>query len=517
MLEDDQRQTIDLLMDPATHGGADVERIDTHSAIVFLVGPRALKLKRAVRYDYLDFSSEPLRRAACEAEVQINRRTAPTLYRGVIPVTREAGGALALGGAGRPVDWVVEMVRFDQDALLDRLASRGALDLALMPPLAGAVAHLHQTAERRDDHGGVDGMEWVVDGNADYFSGPGTAVLARTATDALTSETRLELRRRAPLLEERRRDGYVRQCHGDLHLRNIVLLDGRPTLFDAIEFNDRIACVDVVYDTAFLLMDLWKRDLPRHANVLFNAYLARTGDLEGLPLLPLFLSCRAAVRAKTSATAAGLQPDEGRAAELARLAAEYVDLAARLLKPAEARLVAIGGFSGSGKSTLAMSLAPGFGTPPGALVLRSDEIRKSLAGVPLHQRLGPEGYTPGMNARVYRTLFERARRAVRGGRPVIVDAVFARPTDREAVEGVARAAGVPFAGLWLEGPPEALAERLERRRVDASDADAAVLRLQLTQETGPVSWHRIDAASSAAATLERARSVLDTALASSGG
>lgn len=193
------------------------------------------------------------------------------------------------------------------------------------------------------------------------------------------------------------------KCHGDLHLRNIVLLDGRPILFDGVEFNDEIACTDVLYDLAFLLMDLW-RQLPRHANAVLNRYLAETEDLAGISLLPLFLSCRAAVRAKTSATAAALQQNAVRRNQLHGIAREYLALAEQLLHPPCPSLVAVGGFSGSGKSTLALGLAPFVGAVPGAVVLRSDEIRKRLCGVPHLQRLGPEGYSAQVSERVYATL-----------------------------------------------------------------------------------------------------------------
>src|SRR5262249_10527247 len=157
---------VELLVSPATHGGEAVERIDTHSAIVFLAGTRAWKLKRAVRFDYLDFSTAARRKEMCEAEVRLNRRTAPTVYRGVVPITRDDRGSLALGGRGTAVDWVVEMARFDQAWLLDRLAARGQLDVAMMPPLARAIGSFHRDAEPRRDHGGAPGMRWVVEGNA---------------------------------------------------------------------------------------------------------------------------------------------------------------------------------------------------------------------------------------------------------------------------------------------------------------------------------------------------------------
>ncbi len=221
----------------------------------------------------------------------------------------------------------------------------------------------------------------------------GAGILDPVRCARLTNRARFVLDRDGVLLDQRRAEGLVRHCHGDLHLRNIVLLDGQPTLFDAIEFNEEFASIDVLYDLAFLLMDLWRLGLPHHANVLWNGYLADTGDLDGLPLMPLFLSCRAAVMAKTAATSANLQSDAGRRAELQALANDYLTMADALLEPPPPCLIAIGGLSGSGKSTLAMALAPSIGGPPGAVVIRSDEIRKKLSGVKPLDRLGPEGYT----------------------------------------------------------------------------------------------------------------------------
>ena len=494
MVTEDQSEVVAFLASPSTHGGAAVERIDTHASIVFLAGGRALKLKRAVRYDYLDFATAERRQTMCEGEVRINRRTAPALYRGVLPVTRQPDGSLALGGSGRPVDWLVEMIRFDQDGLFDRLAARGALDLALMRPLAAAIARLHASAEPRCDHGGAAGMGWVVDGNAAGFADEGAGVLAPAACAALTRTSREQLARQRRLLDARRHAGLVRQCHGDLHLRNIVLLDGHPTLFDAIEFNDAIACTDVLYDLAFLLMDLWRRQLPRHANAVWNGYLADGQNLEGAALLPLFLSCRAAVRAKTSATAARLQTDPLRKSELQDTARDYLAMAQRLLRPPPPCLIAIGGFSGSGKSTVAQALAPLIGAVPGAVVIRSDEVRKQLCGVPSLRRLGPEGYAAEVTRRVYDVTAHRAAQVVAGGHAAIVDAVYARSGDRHAIARIAEAAQVPFVGVWLEAPEPVLIARAKQRRLDASDADATVIREQLARDPGAIDWHRVDAA-----------------------
>ena len=503
MITQDQAPVIDFLAAPSTHGTT-VERIDTHASVVFLAGARAYKLKRAVRFDYLDFSTSERRGSLCEAEVRLNRRTAPTLYRGVVAVTRQDDGSYALGGNGSPVDWLVEMNRFPQEALFDRLASAGALGIELMSPLAAAIADFHKSAEHRSDHGGKADMSWVIEGNAAGFAEFGRACLDPSATYRVTDDSCRELERCAQLLEDRRKAGFVRQCHGDLHLRNIVLLDGSPTLFDAVEFNDEISCTDVFYDFAFLLMDLWRRKLRRHANVVWNRYLSETADFDGVSLLPLFLSCRAAVRAKTSATAAQLQQEVPRRRELEDMARDYLAMAEHLLHPPHACLVAVGGYSGSGKSTLALSLAPSVGAVPGAVVSRSDETRKRQCGVPLLQRLGPEGYSSRVSERVYSTLAEQAALILRAGHSVVVDAVYARAADRRVIEQVAEAASVPFTGLWLDAPESLLIDRTARRRNDASDADADVVRMQRAQDTGNISWYRLDASTPSASVLSSA-------------
>jgi aminoglycoside phosphotransferase family enzyme/predicted kinase len=510
MMIDDQSEVIDCLTTPATYGAAvsAVERIDTHGSTVFLAGPHAYKLKRAVRYDYMDFSSAERRRMLCEAELALNRRTAPRLYLDVVPVTREADGRVALGGAGTPLDWVLRMHRFDQDALFDRLAARDALALELMPPLAEAIARLHARAESRPDRGGREGMTWVVDGNEAGFAEQGAGVLDADACEQVTAASRAAIARHGDVLDARRAAGFVRVCHGDLHLRNIVLLDGQPTLFDAVEFNDDISCIDVLYDLAFLLMDLWRRGLRDHANALFNVYLQRTDRLSALCLLPLFLSCRSAVRAKTSASAARVQGDADRKRELQAAAREYLAGAAARLFPPAPRLVAVGGLSGTGKSTLARGLAAGIGAAPGAVVLRSDVIRKSLFGVSATTRLGPEGYTRSVSDQVYRTLAGRAGEVLASGHAVIVDAVCGRRCDRDAMAAVARDAGVPFTGLWLEAPVDELTARVNARRTDASDATGDVVRRQAQQEGEVHDWERLDASDSAEEVRRRAEAAM---------
>ena len=289
-----------FLCDGRSYGlpGAEVERITTHAAHVFLVGDRAYKMKRAVRYSFLDFTTLDRRRRALEAELALNRRTAPMLYRRLVPVTRADGDRLALAGSGEPVEWLLEMARFDQEARLDRVAARGQLTPAIVDDLAEEIAAFHAQAAVRTEYGGHAGMREVIEGNAEDFAALPEAIFGAERSARLTSRCRDELARRQDLLEQRRRSGQVRHCHGDLHLANIVLLEGRPVLFDCLEFDEALASTDTLYDLAFLLMDLLHQERGALAQRLLNGYLDATWDDGGVALLPLFLACRAAIRAK---------------------------------------------------------------------------------------------------------------------------------------------------------------------------------------------------------------------------
>lgn len=486
-----QQDVIAFLSRPEAYGGGTVERIDTHGAVVFLSGARAYKLKRAVKFPYMDYSTVERRRAMCEAELALNRRTAPMLYEAVVPVTRE-GDSLRIGGSGEALDWLVVMRRFDQDGLFDRLAQRGSLTPDLMEALAAEIAAFHAKAEQCMEFGGASGIAWVIDGNRDGFAAADFVPADRDAASRLDGACRAALAKAAPLLDARRAE-FVRHCHGDLHLRNICLIDGKPVLFDAIEFNDRIACIDTLYDTAFLLMDLERRDLRMLANVVFNAYRERSGDQGGLAALPLFLACRAGVKAQTAAAAARAQPEAAKRDTLLDEARACLRLGLDFLAPPAPRVIAIGGLSGTGKSTVARHIAPAIGAAPGAVVLRSDTLRKRLAGVAPTTRLDPQAYTPDSARHVYDALTNTARAIAGTGHSVIVDAVFARPDERAAIEAATRDAGAAFTGVWLEAPAARLEARIAARRGDASDATLAVLRRQLAYDLGPLAWHRVDA------------------------
>lgn len=495
MVTEDQSEVIAFLLRPETYGSETtrVEHLETHSAMVFLAGDRALKLKRAVRYDYLDFSTAERRRRWCEAEVALNRRMAPAIYRGTAVVTRESSGRLALDGPGAPVEWLVDMTRFDGQGLADRLAESGTLPLTAMAPLAASVAALHAGAAPRLDAGGAAGMRWVADGNREALAAFGDALFPDPARSCLVRDMARALDAATARLDQRRASGLVRQCHGDLHLGNIVLLDGAPTLFDAVEFNDDISCIDVGYDLAFLLMDLWHRGLPRHANLVMNEYLRRTGDLESLALLPLFLACRAAVRAKTSATAATLAGEGAARRPLIDAARQYLRLAQQFLAPPGPVLVAIGGRSGSGKSTAAAAVAHAMGPAPGALHLRTDVIRKHLWGVAPLTRLPAEAYAAGLTARVYAHLGRQAASALAAGHAVVCDGVFGEAWERRALDDVARESGTPFVRLWLDAPDATLLARVTARRGDVSDATADVVEQQAAHVQPPPDWARLDA------------------------
>jgi aminoglycoside phosphotransferase family enzyme/predicted kinase len=484
----DQNEVVGFLRQALAEDGREPAIIETHISILFLTTDRVYKLKRSVRLDYLDFSTPALRLAACEAEVRLNRRTAADLYLGVSRLTREADG-LRLGGGGQLVEPLVEMRRFSADGLFDVLARAQRLNAGLMWTLSERIAAFHAAAETDYGRGGAEGIARVLSINEAAMRQAGP--LQGPQLEPMISQFRRQFVTLQTVLESRRAAGKVRWCHGDLHLGNICLFNGVPTLFDCLEFSQDLATIDVFYDIGFLLMDLWERKLFDLANVALNGYLEASGDIEGLQPLPFFMAVRAAVRAHvlSAQTKAGV----GDAAAMAGEAVKYLGLAGDLLAPARPRLVAIGGLSGSGKSTLARSLAACLAPAPGALILSSDRIRKRLFGVEPQARLPAEAYRREVSGEVYAQARALAARGLAAGHSIIAEAVFDRLPDRQAIADTAQRAGVRFDGLWLEAPADLLLERVGARRDDPSDATQAVVASQLRGQTGTIDWVRLDA------------------------
>lgn len=458
--------------------------IRTHAALVFLVGDRAFKMKRDVNLGYLDFSTLAARHAALALELELNRRTAPQYYLRLVPTTRATQG-LELDGQGPVCEWLLEMRRFPDGSLLSERLSHGLCSDGEIERLARTVADFH------DREPVIAGVDWpaaigriAAENAADLASLPDVLAPGDVAVEAQGRQALL--RRLGPVLAAQSAD--VRHCHGDLHLGNVFLDGDAPTVFDCIEFNAFYARIPPLYDMSFLLMDLLDKQQVRLANRALNAWVlqrlpARWPDvIASLPALPLYLALRAEIRAKVEARRPG-----GAAS-----ARHYLSLATGVSGAWTPRVVAIGGFSGTGKSTLARALSPLLGGPCGALHLRTDEIRKHLAGVPLDARLPPESYTPEASARVYGTMLDLMRLAIGAGMSVVADAVLARAGERAEVAAVARAAGVRFDGVWLEAPAHVLRARVALRMGDVSDADVAVLERQLSYDVGDIDWRRAD-------------------------
>ena len=503
-MADDQQDTIAFLGNPASYGpecGA-VERLDTHISLVFLAGDRAYKLKRAVQLPYVDFSTVDRRREACAAELALNRRTAPELYLETRAIVRRVDGGVEWGGDGKAgakiIDWVVVMRRFDQAQRLDAIVKAGGLKPRLVHALAAHITDFHAKTKRRPDSGGTAALAAVITENDDCLRSSRAVAFPVERVGELREQSTVWLDRLAVLLDRRRAAGKVRRCHGDLHLRNICVIDGKPVLFDCIEFSEALASIDVLYDLAFLLMDLDHQGHRADANQVLNRYLDLADEADGLAAMPLFISLRAAIRAHVTASAGDDRAD----------AHAYLDQACRALEPTPARLVATGGLSGTGKSMLAAALAPELGLATGARVLRSDVIRKRLFGLDPEARLPESAYTGEVTRRVYAAMCSQAADALRAGYSAIIDAVALRPHERQALAAVARKAGVPFTGLWLEASEGAMTERVAARRHDASDATAEIVKRQLEVDPGTLDWTRIDADGTSAEVLARAKQAL---------
>ncbi len=482
-----------------------MQRVDTHASVVFLGKDRVLKIKRAVRLPFLDYSTLDRRRSACEEELFVNRPYAPQLYRRVVPITREPVG-LAIDGSGEPVEWAVEMSRFDETRGFDRLATHEEIGHERAIALADAILAAHSRQPPVRNSGWIDSIAGILKQSTVRFRT--VDGLAASDVDHLDARSHTELIAHRRLLLSRAETGFVRRCHGDLHLGNIVLIDGRPVLFDAIEFDPAIATTDILYDLAFPLMDLIRYGSTIAANALFNRYINKSADANrsALALLPLFLSMRAAIRASVLFTKSE-QNEKDRKPGWDE-AKRYFDLAIELIDPAPPRMVAIGGLSGTGKSVLARAIAPTLAPPPGALVLRSDVIRKKLFGVAETERLPASAYTSEVTARVYDALLDGAKLVATQGCSVVLDAAFLQSGERASFAAIAPAA-IPRTGVFLTAERAVRLARIAQRTNDASDATAAVAIQQEDMKLGAIDWTLINAGGTAEQTLALARGHLD--------
>jgi aminoglycoside phosphotransferase family enzyme/predicted kinase len=489
MITEDQSVTISFLKDALSVSSAPVEMMETHISRIFLAGQRAYKMKRAVNLPYADFSSAEKRLAACRKEVELNTPTAPGIYLGVKTITLETNGGLALGGGGQLLDALVEMKRFDQSLLLDHIATSGGLTPTMVTSLARAIVKFHRLAPIVRGSNGTANMLAVLKVNEAGFAT--SHVFSAKEVRDLTAAFDRTLTQLANLLDRRERSGKVRRCHGDLHLRNIFLLEGEPCLFDCIEFNDQIATTDILYDLAFLLMDLWHRGYAEFANLVINRYLDETDEDDGVGALPFFIAVRAAVRAHVIATQAEDAGDK--AISLAGEARSYFQLAQSLLRPVSGQLVAIGGLSGSGKSTLAEALAPRIGAASGARIIESDRIRKAMHGVLPETRLPLAAYRPEISAKVYQEMVWRVRLILAEGGTAVANAVFEKAHNRQMIEKAAAEGRHAFSAFWLHGDPALLRRRVATRVGGASDATVDILARQVSHETGDIEWLQMDA------------------------
>jgi aminoglycoside phosphotransferase family enzyme/predicted kinase len=473
------------LMSPAAypHPVRDVRHIATHISDVFLTGSFAYKIKKPVDLKFLDFSTLEKRRYYCEREVILNRRLAPEIYLGVVPITRD-GENYHLEGKGEPVEYAVKMVQFGQEGLLDAMAKRGELSREIILQLADQTARFHLSVERADAFGTPEVIGENVLRNFEQTAKYQGLVVSPSRFSRLKDYSEDFLKRKAALFHQRIQSGAIRVCHGDLHLQNICLDRGRLIIFDCIEFNDALNHIDAVNEIAFLLMDLDHRSLSGLGNRFLNAYLEKTQDYEGLTMLDFYLIYRACVRAKVACFLLqdpDITEEEKKAAK--ERASAYFELAEGYLTDHRPGLILMAGLSGSGKSTVAADLAEGVG----GVMVRSDAVRKSIAEPGPDARAAADSgggiYSLKMTERTYDGLLKRAGAVIASGRWTILDATYALKAHRLAAKSWAEKRAAPFVILHCTAPLSVLDARLAKRTAagtDISDADIEIMRRQLS-------------------------------------
>jgi aminoglycoside phosphotransferase family enzyme/predicted kinase len=501
-----QEQVLSFLGSPAAYRGSPVKQINTHAASVFLSGTRALKIKRAVKFPFLDYTTLDLRRRACLAEIEVNRPFAPELYLGLVRITKEADGSLQIAGTGEVVEWAVEMLRFDDALTLDRYGEEHVISADMARTIVKRLAEVHKTAPQHEADSWIVALEGFLAQHNQVFR-EHSDLFQPEQVRQLFNNGQKRLEQIASLTRDRAAAGFLVRGHGDLHLGNIALIKGQPIIFDAVEFDPLIAAGDVLYDLAFLIMDMLIGGHREAANSALNDYLQfsdRSENLAGLALLPFFMSLRSAIRAVVAIA----RHDQIEKSSDAKAAQRYFHAAIGFLEPKSPRLVAIGGLSGTGKSFLAKLVATHILPEPGALILRSDIMRKRFFGVGEYTRLDASAYSERANEIVYGSLFRDARKALAAGHSVILDAVFRRSDERLSAEQAAVEARVPFDGLFLQADLVTRIERVETRIKDASDADRSVAVSQEAESIGELKWKVIDSSGGADQTLAKALTAL---------
>ncbi|MEO1133281.1 MAG: AAA family ATPase [Cyanobacteria bacterium J06639_1] len=457
-----------------------IQLLQTHISYVLLTGEFAYKAKKPLNFGFLDYSTLEKRKFYCHEELRLNQRGAPDLYLEVVPIYQN-GDRFQLDVAGEPVEYAVKMKQFPQDTLLSELYERGDVTEDLVVQLAKAIAAYHDRAETNDyirSFGTIEAIRQSIDENYDqteaYIGGPQTQAQfddTRAYTDRFFAEE-------ADLFARRVKGNRVRECHGDIHLRNICYWKNKLHLFDCIEFNEPFRFVDVMFDIAYIVMDFLARDRPDLSALFLNTYTEQTGDWEGLEILPLYVSRQSYVRAKVTSFMLG-DPGVPAAAKAAasETAAQYYRLAWDCTRSRRGQIVLTSGLSGSGKSTVAGMLS----REMGAIHIRSDAVRKHLAGISLDRRGDEAGatfsgiYTPEMTQKTYDHLIELGTTLARRGETVILDATFDRLVHRQNAIARAREAGLPLHVLSCEADINVLKARLQERKGDIADATVTYL------------------------------------------
>ncbi|MBW4484004.1 MAG: AAA family ATPase [Tildeniella torsiva UHER 1998/13D] len=453
-----------------------VRLLQTHVSYVLLTGDYAYKVKKPVNFGFLDYSTLEKRQHFCEEELRLNQRGAGALYLEVVALG-QTGDTYHLG-SGTTVEYAVKMVQFPQDTLLSALFERGELTPALMVELAAAVADFHLGAETNKHirtFGAVEQIRQAFDENYEQTTGFIGGPQTQAQFDETKAYTDTFFATHGDLFEQRVAKNWIRACHGDLHLNNLCRWQGQLYLFDCIEFNEPFRYVDVMYDVGFVVMDLLSKNCAALATVFLNHYVERTGDWEGVQLLPLYISRQAYVRAKVTSFLLGdPSVDEESKRKAAETAAGYYRLAWSVCQPRSGAVYLMAGLSGSGKSTTARQLA----SQVNAIHLRSDAVRKHLAGVPLDQRGDDSLYTPEMTEKTYDRLLTLGIALAQAGYPVILDAKYDRQAFRQTAITAIQQAKLPLTILHCTAPPEVLEQRVRDRAGDIADATVAVLQRQ---------------------------------------